>query len=188
MSLISYIVYFAWLLSEILLHRLLRGGKSSDKKKQDRGSLALIWIVLIICLNIAVVITQFSSYPIVHDGRTMHYIGLAIIIAGMLFRYAAIASLGRLFTVVVTIREGHTIKKDGLYKLIRHPAYAGSLLSFLGFGLSLNNWIGLLVAFVPVLFSFIYRMNIEEKMLLEQFGEAYSDYMRTTKRVLPWIY
>jgi len=89
---------------------------------------------------------------------------------------------------VVTIRKDHHIKKDGLYGILRHPSYAGSLLSFLGFGLSVNNWLALAIVFIPVLTVFIYRMNVEEKMLTAQFGEEYTDYMKHTSRIVPWIY
>ncbi|NSL86738.1 methyltransferase family protein [Chitinophaga solisilvae] len=187
MSLLSSLIYLFWFLSEILLHRILRGGKDTDKKKQDRGSLAYIWIIIIICTNISVYVTFNTSYPI-YPGPLMNYTGLSLILLGMILRYWAIASLGRLFTVVVTIREGHHIKKDGLYGIIRHPSYAGSLLSFLGFGLSLNNWLSLLITFVPVFIAFAYRMQVEEKMLLSQFGEEYSAYMKRTSRIIPWIF
>lgn len=184
---LSSIIYFVWFLSEILLHRILRGGDSADKKKQDKGSLAFIWIVIVIFINAAVYISFKTHYPI-QDGTGMNYIGLSVILLGMFLRFYAIASLGRLFTVVVTIRKDHHVKKDGIYSVLRHPSYAGSLLSFLGFGLSLNNWVSLLIAFVPVLLTFVHRMNIEEKMLLQEFGEEYSDYMKHTSRIIPWIY
>jgi protein-S-isoprenylcysteine O-methyltransferase Ste14 len=188
MNTLSSIIYFVWFLSEILLHRILRGGAPEDKKKKDKGSLAYIWIVILICVNAAVYLSFRMPFPIVQRGSVMNYTGLSVILAGMILRFYAIASLGRLFTVVVTIRKDHHIKKDGIYSILRHPSYAGSLLSFLGFGLSLNNWLGLIVAFIPVLVAFIYRMDIEEKVLTEQFGNEYTDYMQHTRRILPFIY
>src|SRR5690606_35430450 len=107
---------------------------------------------------------------------------------GMILRFTAIASLGRFFTVDVAIREGHTIKQDGLYKYIRHPAYTGSLLSFLGFGISLNNWISLLVVMVPMTAAFLYRIRLEEDMLTTEFGEAYEAYKRRNYRLVPGAY
>ncbi|RBL88056.1 methyltransferase family protein [Chitinophaga flava] len=188
MNTLSSIIYMIWFLSEILLHRILRGGAAEDQKSKDKGSLAYIWIIILICINAAVYISFKTHFPIRQDGSNMNYIGLSIILLGMLLRFYAIASLGRLFTVVVTIRKDHHVKKDGIYAVLRHPSYAGSLLSFLGFGLSLNNWISLVVIFIPVLAAFIYRMDIEEKVLTEQFGTEYTDYMKHTSRIIPWIY
>ncbi|MBC9928832.1 methyltransferase family protein [Chitinophaga qingshengii] len=188
MNILSSVIYMVWFLSEILLHRILRGGAPEDKKRQDKGSLAYIWIVILISINVSIYLSYQTKFPILQQGSLMNYIGLSVILLGMILRFYAIASLGRLFTVVVTIRKDHRLKKDGIYSVLRHPAYAGSLLSFLGFGLSLNNWLGLVMAFIPVLAAFIYRMDIEEKMLTTQFGNEYNEYMQHTHRILPWIY
>ena len=187
MNLLSYIIYLGWFLSEILLHRVLRGGDTGDRKKQDKGSLAYIWIVVIAFLNVAVLVSVKTPYYIM-QGMAINRMGLAVILLGMILRFVAVAQLGRLFTVVVTIRKDHHLKKDGLYGMLRHPSYAGSLLSFLGFGLSLNNWPALAIAFIPVFAAFVYRMNVEEEMMTAQFGEEYKIYMKHTSRVIPWVY
>jgi protein-S-isoprenylcysteine O-methyltransferase Ste14 len=93
-----------------------------------------------------------------------------------------------MFTVDVTIRENHKIKKDGLYKILRHPAYSGMIISFIGFGLSLNNWISFLVVAIPITSVMILRIKAEEASLLKQFGNEYSDYIKTTYRLMPWVY
>jgi protein-S-isoprenylcysteine O-methyltransferase Ste14 len=64
----------------------------------------------------------------------------------------------------------------------------GSLLSFLGFGVSLNNWASLGIIFVLVTIAILLRIRTEEKVLLEQFGTGYADYMKKTRRLIPWIY
>lgn len=187
MNILSSIIYFAWFLSEILLHRILRGGDQADKKKQDKGSLAYIWIVIMVVINVAIYVS-FKTHFYILAGMLMNRVGLSVILLGMVLRFVSIAQLGRLFTVVVTIRKDHYIKKDGVYRVLRHPSYAGSLLSLLGFGLSLNNWLALAIVFIPVLSVFIYRMGVEEKMLVAQFGEEYTNYMKHTRRIIPWIY
>lgn len=114
--------------------------------------------------------------------------GLILIISGMIVRFFAIRALGEYFTVNLGIDHGHKLINHGLYKYIRHPSYTGSLLSFFGFGLSLNNWISMLVVVIPVLLSFIYRIHIEEDLLRAEFGSAYEDYCNRTKRLVPLIY
>jgi protein-S-isoprenylcysteine O-methyltransferase Ste14 len=88
----------------------------------------------------------------------------------------------------VTIRDNHQIKKDGLYKVIRHPAYSGSILSFIGFGISLNNWISLIIITILIVSAMLYRISIEEKLLIEHFGPDYLEYTKKTYRLVPWIY
>ena len=106
----------------------------------------------------------------------------------MVLRFISIRTLGKLFTVDVTIRTDHKLKKDGVYRRIRHPAYSGSLLSFIGFGLSLNNWLSLSFVTILITIAFLHRIKIEEKLLTDKFGADYLDYKRKTYRLIPWIY
>jgi protein-S-isoprenylcysteine O-methyltransferase Ste14 len=178
--------YLFWILSETLLNRLLRSGKS-DKKSSDKNSLLLIWVTILISITIGVFVSKTTFYPI-NTKYQFPLLGLAIIFVGIIFRLLAVKQLGRFFTVDVTIRENHQLLQTGLYKFLRHPSYSGSLISFLGFGFSLNNWLGLAIVFLPTLFAMIYRINIEEKVLTEQFGKQYLDYIAITKRLIPFVY
>lgn len=106
----------------------------------------------------------------------------------VVLRLMVVDNLGKYFTVDVTIRKDHQLKTNGFYKLVRHPSYAFSLLTFAGLTVVLNNYIAAGFLLVPVFSMFIYRINIEEKALKDQFGKAYSDYMKKTKRLIPFIY
>ncbi len=186
MNLLFTIVYCIWFLSEILLNRLLRS-KSTDKQNADRHSLSLIWITVIVTVGLSIYISMRYYLPISHSSA-IRYIGLALVGIGIILRLVAVISLGRLFTVDVTIRQNHTLKQDGVYKYLRHPSYFASLLSFIGFGISLNNWISLLLITAAVLTVFIIRIKIEEKMLIRQFGVQYTDYKKSTSGLIPFIY
>jgi protein-S-isoprenylcysteine O-methyltransferase Ste14 len=83
--------------------------------------------------------------------------------------------------------EGHKIIDKGLYGIIRHPSYLGSLVTFAGLGLALENWLSLLVLLALPVAATLYRISVEEKALLDHFGSAYRDYMRRTKRLIPGI-
>jgi protein-S-isoprenylcysteine O-methyltransferase Ste14 len=183
---VFFIVWLIWFLSEILLNRLLRANKS-DKQGVDKGSIRIIWITIGIANTLAILSAIFLKFPICHK-LWVPVLGLTLIILGMIIRFFAIYSLGGYFTVDVTIRENHKIKQDGIYKLIRHPSYSGSLLSFIGFGLSLNNWFSLVIVTILITGVMIYRISIEEKVLIDQFGQAYIDYKSHSFRLIPWIY
>lgn len=187
MNYFSYIVYAAWLASEILLNRMLRSG-TKDRKNADRYSLAIIWFTITIVCVKAVQTARLSHNPIFADWSLAMNIGLGIIILGMVLRFAVIRSLGRYFTVDVTIREEHKLKTDGIYRYLRHPSYAASLLSFAGFGISLNNYLSLLMLVGLVGAAFFYRIKVEEKTLIEQFGDDYINYMKKSKRLIPFVF
>ena len=183
---IFHLTYIIWILSELILNRLVRSGKS-DKKGADKNTELYLWLSIILFITSGVFVAIYYSAPISFNNN-LNLIGLIIITIGIIIRVISIKQLGRFFTVNVTIRKDHQLIQNGFYKYIRHPSYTGSLLSFLGFGFSLNNWLSLILVFMPILLSFIHRMNIEEKVLTEQFGKEYSDYIKRTKRLIPFLY
>ena len=96
-------------------------------------------------------------------------------------------ALGRRFSGLVAIQNGHRLKTDGLYRFIRHPSYAGLLVSCTGLVLVFRCWIGLFIVagFLPLLLA---RIKAEEALLATAFGEEYEVYRRRTWRMVPWLY
>ena len=180
------LVYAGWLLSEILLNRLRRSS-GTDQPHADQHSLGLIWATIISAISLAVYLAGHSRWP-VGPQPLVPALGLALLVLGVVLRLLAIRSLGRFFTVDVTIRAGHQLKTDGFYAHLRHPSYAASLLSFVGFGLSLNHWPALLLVTAAALAAFSYRIRVEEAVLARQFGAAYRAYQKRTKRLIPALY
>jgi protein-S-isoprenylcysteine O-methyltransferase Ste14 len=131
----------------------------------------------------------FQTFGVLEFARNcIATAGLALVVLGQMIRWIAIRTLGEYFTVDVAIQEGQETIDKGVYKLIRHPSYAGFLLSFLGLGLLIGNWLSIVITFLPPLLMFIRRMNIEEELLCEQLGDEYRDYMERTKRLIPMVY
>ena len=146
-----------------------------------------IWLTIILAACLSVIIFTYSIVPIFSNSK-YRVIGLLLIILGMAIRLIAVFTLGKMFTVDVTIRKGHKVKKNGIYRWLRHPSYAGSLLSFVGFGLYLNNWLSLFVITIPMFIVFVMRIKIEENLLESQFGSEYTEYKKVTYRLIPFIY
>ncbi len=176
----------AWFITEILYKNILKSGES-DKKDKDRSTLNILWMAIPGSILSAVAASYLTRIPI-SDEVGIHYAGAACIWIGIIVRFVIIRSLGRYFTVDVTIRKDHRIKREGFYKYIRHPSYAFSLLTSLGLGLYLNNWLSLIAALTIPFAAFLYRIRVEEKALIEQFGEEYLEYRRKTKKLIPFIY
>ena len=183
---IFILIWSIWFSSEILLNILFRSG-NLDKKDQDKGTIRVIWITIGVANSLGIIFVILLKIPI-SNLFIIPYSGLFLIIFGMIFRFISMWTLGKFFTVHVTIRANHKIKQDGVYKLIRHPAYLGSILSFIGYGISLNNLVSLIVISIPVTMVMLYRIKIEEKLLLDHFGAEYLDYIKRTYRLIPWIY
>lgn len=175
-----------WITSEILINSRLRSNQA-DKQAADKNSLLIIWGQIIVSISISIFVSLNTGFSIV-ERDWFSLFGLVLMLLGIGFRLLAIKQLGRFFTVDVTIRQNHKLLQTGFYKYLRHPSYTGSLLTFLGFGISLNKWLGLVIVFLPTLITMLYRIRIEEKVLTEQFGKSYLEYSFKTKRLIPFIY
>ena len=96
--------------------------------------------------------------------------------------------LDKQFTTKVAIVQGHQLVQTGFYRYLRHPSYTGAFISAIGLALALGNWISALLLVLPVLGLLLYRIQIEEKVLMDHFGSQYREYMQRTKRIIPFIY
>lgn len=182
---VFFIVYGIWLGFEIAVNRLLKA-KPTDQAGLDRHSLRIIWLAIALSVPLAVTVS-FRYYLPVHTGNNIRIIGLILILAGCAFRFAVIRTLGKAFTADVTIRQGQTLKTSGLYRYVRHPSYSFSLLSFTGLGLSLNNWLSLLLLLLFILPAFLNRIGVEENALINAFGKSYTDYWQKTYKLIPFV-
>jgi protein-S-isoprenylcysteine O-methyltransferase len=106
----------------------------------------------------------------------------------MALRWYAIIHLGRFFTTNVAIAKDHHLVDSGPYRFVRHPSYTGSMMAVIGFLLTMANWATLLIIFVPIIAITLWRIHIEEEVLLGALGEPYRAYMQRTKRLIPGIY
>ncbi len=120
--------------------------------------------------------------------------GLILLIAGGLIRMKARLELKKKArfesltgTAQLQIVKDHQLVKDGLYKYIRHPIYLGEILRNLGFVAIFSSVYGILIVLLASVFL-LFRIEMEEKMLINVFGEEYRKYKRNTKKMIPYIY
>jgi protein-S-isoprenylcysteine O-methyltransferase Ste14 len=176
------IIFF---ISEVLLRFSHR---SREHGRADGGSLALLWIAIAGGLVGAVMVSlrlPVHGFPLPHLANQV--VGF-VFVGGLLLRWWAIISLGRFFTVDVSIAPDHELIVRGPYHVIRHPSYAGLLVAFLALGVTFQNWLSLVCLMGPILLALAYRIFIEERALGNKFGEEYFDYKKTTKRLIPGVF
>jgi protein-S-isoprenylcysteine O-methyltransferase Ste14 len=187
LSPLSNLIVGIWVASEIVLS-FLRRSKTSSAESLDRSSLRLLWTTIIASVTATIMISG-SRYGAIAGLETIgEPLGIALVVVGMIIRWVAILSLKRSFTVDVAVASGQQVVADGIYRWIRHPSYLGSILSFVGFGIALRHWAGLILLVVPITLAFLYRIRVEERALNEGLGEAYASYARRTKRLVPFVY
>jgi len=106
-------------------------------------------------------------------------IGVSIVLFGFLIRIVARGLKEE------KSQNGHKLVRDGIYSLVRHPMYFGTLLIGLGIILILYKWWVFPLFFCIFLMIYIPQTNREEKLLAEKFGDEYKDYCRRTPRYFP---
>jgi len=114
--------------------------------------------------------------------------GIGVLIAGSLLRRHCWRMLGDSFTGDVRASADQEVVTRGAYAVLRHPSYTAGILMNTGIGLALGSWAATLVLAVASFAVYHYRIAVEERALLEAIGEPYARFMRTRKRLIPWLY
>src|SRR5438046_638315 len=184
---VSLLLGLVYLISELLLTVTCRS-RSRTGTKQDRSTLRVVWLVIVVSVAAGIYVAKQWTAAALPYQRSFVFAGVVLFVAGLLLRWWAIITLGRFFTVDVTIEKDQELVDRGPFRVVRHPSYTGVLLAFVGFGLSLRNWAALLVILLPIGAAFIHRMNVEENALSRALGRRYADYMKRTKRLVPFVY
>ncbi|MGQ0764493.1 MAG: methyltransferase family protein [Gemmatimonadota bacterium] len=114
-------------------------------------------------------------------------VGVGFAGLGAFSRYLSVKTIGRHFSTHVEVRPGHELVDSGIMSLIRHPGYAGAMAFTLGGALILHSFWSLvyICAFYWVLL--LIRIGYEEQELGERLV-GYRDYMKRTKRLIPWVF
>ncbi len=121
----------------------------------------------------------------VYRFSVLNMLGVSLFAIGVSLRIIAKRTLGKDYSYGLKTPE--KIVKHGIYGRIRHPCYFAMLLYVLGTPLIFSSVYGFLITLGFIPFT-LYRIRIEEKMLTEKFGDEYREYVKKTKRIIPFIY
>ena len=142
-------------------------------------------------IYIAGVIVAALDFIILQRGvfnlSAIRVAGVALFLTGLCIYGGARLTLGRFFSESIRILPEHRLVRTGPYGLVRHPIYLGEILIFLGIPIIFASLYGFVVelVLVPML---LHRIGIEERILSRRFGQEYLEYVRRTKKLVPYIY
>jgi protein-S-isoprenylcysteine O-methyltransferase Ste14 len=163
--------------------------RGAGKPGRDRGTRFINFAGVTLGLTGAGLLAGFTNARLqIGNTAIIYWIGIAVMVAGLAFRIWAIAVLGKSFRTTVETFKGQEVVKEGPYRLLRHPSYTGILIICLGYGLAVQNWLSLFPALLLPLAALVYRIHVEEELLVESLGQAYVDYKKHTKRLIPWVW
>lgn len=108
-------------------------------------------------------------------------------VCGLAVCFWARAVLGRNWSGIVTLKEGHELIVRGPYRLVRHPIYTG-LLTMLTGTVMYQGHLGGIIGLVFVFVSLWIKLTDEEQLMLQQFPDQYSVYRERVSTIIPYVF
>ena len=157
--------------------------------RETRAQRMRYWVLLVIACFLQLYARRLP-YPlnldIVPYVATTAWAAAVSCVIGLAFAVWARITLGRNWSGVVTLKEGHELVERGPYRFVRHPIYTGILTMFLATALvrgHFSGFVGTLLMFA----SFWIKLRDEEKLMLQQFPERYKAFQQRAKRIIPFV-
>jgi len=118
-------------------------------------------------------ISDFISLPI----------GILLFVLGWISPIFALFKFG----TIPSVRKKSNLITTGVYRVVRHPIFGGTLIAVLGWTILLKSIIS--IVYFPFLFLLYFLTTVvEERILIEEYGDQYLDYKKkVTKRFIPFI-
>lgn len=148
----------------------------------------VIWVYAIIgsiCLYI--IFPESLRWGELNLNNTMRVVGIIVGIVSDLLILWILASLGKNISAALKIRDNHRLVTEGPYRYVRHPLYSAGIPLFFSISLISSNWFLGLIGIGFQLFIMLVRTPLEEKMLIDYFGDEYRSYMKKTGAHFPRI-
>jgi len=150
-----------------------------------RIACATLGLGIVPLIYVATGFPRFASYEFM---KGFAYAGTLVFAVALWLFYLAHQSLGRNFSVSLDVREGHVLISKGIYGIIRHPMYSAFWLWAIAQFLLLPNWVAGAAGILGFGILYLGRVQQEERLMLDTFGDDYRIYMNNTARIIPWVY
>ncbi|MFW9905582.1 MAG: methyltransferase family protein [Candidatus Thorarchaeota archaeon] len=163
----------------------------SSKKDEFKRSILIISFVLLP----TILILPYFEYKVFIQNWLSSLLYSWGVITGIVFLFIggfvlliSRIQLGRYGGPRIVIETNHKLITNGVYRFIRHPMYLGFLFAFFGYFLALGSIIMTILICFFFFLIFRSRIQLEERLLLSEFGDEYAEYMDRTKKLLPFLY
>ena len=181
-----WLSFAAWILIELAVWA--RDRAKVNGRREDRFSMLAIGVSIGLANSIAFNAARLPAAQIDAPPTLLAAAGIALIWAGIALRLWAVRTLGRFFRVTVTVQDDHRLVDTGPYARLRNPSYSGSLITMLGVGLAIGNWLSLAAMVLLPLIGFGWRIRVEEASLAARFGADYEVYRNRRWGLVPFIW
>lgn len=187
------IIYVIGFVTGSVIRKLYVRGHRQKKIADDREtSLDKLLLVIVslgfIAAPLVYLFTGWLDFADYELPMWAGWVGTVIFAVALVLLWRSHVDLGLNWSPMMEIREEHTLVTGGVYKYIRHTMYSAHFLWAIAQVLLLQNWIAgpaFLVTSVPM---YLFRIPVEERMMLDRFPEEYRVYMSRTGRMFPRLW
>ncbi len=183
-----------------LLSRLIpsRGLPSLETSKTERRAalkeegwyilftIAVSWYGNLIVAGLYLLDPPWMLWSYLYLPVELRILGVAIALVLIPYTYWTGKVLAENYSDTLQVQEKQTLITTGPYGRVRHPIYA-SAIYFLGSLVLVSDNFLFLIILILVVPGIYRRLKKEERMMIDQFGDDYLDYMKRTGRIFPKV-
>ena len=149
-------------------------------------SSAVLALMIWLWQPVSITVWRFESPLAVALLTSVYWLGWALVlVATFLISHLELFGIKQALDTVLRLKAPDTsFKTPLLYKLVRHPMYAGFLMAFWA---TPHMTVGRLVFAVTCTLYIVIGSRLEEKDLLELFGDPYRRYQQRIGRLIPFV-
>lgn len=162
-----------------------QGGKAEykeEKMTKIRQTIGALFPLTILAYMIRPSMLEFATFSL---PLWLQWLGFALGLLVIPFIGWIQWALDVNFSVILHVRENHTLITHGPYRWIRHPMYTALYLHGLSTLLLTRNWLIGGMYLLALTWIVVVRLKNEETTMLDKFGNQYQAYMRRTGRFFP---
>jgi protein-S-isoprenylcysteine O-methyltransferase Ste14 len=184
------IVYWVGIFIEMAIRAPLQKAWKAAAKTDQRVSQterALLGILFLVMFFIPLIysVTNWLDFADYQLPIWMGWLGVFLLTCALFIFVRAHIDLKANWSPTLEIRQDHTLVTNGIYRFIRHPMYASQWLWVIAQILLLQNWLAGPLDLLFFIIFYTLRVQAEEKMMLDTFGDEYRVYMEKTGGVIP---
>ncbi|MEW5767818.1 MAG: isoprenylcysteine carboxylmethyltransferase family protein [bacterium] len=190
MNFTYFYVVFLLLSTAYRIKRLIKSYEVEEREAKVYSPMSYpILLLLYLLITIGSILEYFYFRYIIFVREEINLIvsliGLITYVSVIPIRTKAVAALGRYMAADIKIFEDHKLIKEGPYRYLRHPLSVCVIIEAVSLTLIPNSYYSLIFALLVFIPFVLYRTALEEKALIEKFGQDYIKYQGEVYGYLP---
>jgi len=183
---VSQIISGLWL-ALILYWLFLAFGNKKNRFKQSRSS-RIVYLVITVGVVYAITHVRQLRITLLPTTPATQITGILLCATGIAIAVWARHILGTNWSGIVTLKQDHTLIRNGPYRYVRHPIYSGIIVAAAGSFLAVLPTLQGVISLIFIFLGLRLKSRLEERVLTREFPDEYPRYCREVKALVPFVY